>query len=109
MIREDIMRREQIASQVFAEFGFALLHTRTKGVIRPSFSVCMTKNLEAFQDPYLKGIKVVFVMLVPEDENLKVNNDILGYISSLLIEEYELWMWSPEGGKRRLKTAFHDI
>lgn len=105
MIREDIMRREQIASQVFAEFGFALLHTRTKGVIRPSFSVCMTKNLEAFQDPYLKGIKVVFVMLVPEDENLKVNNDILGYISSLLIEEYEFMDVVSGGRKEEIKDC----
>ena len=105
MIREDIMRREQIASQVFAEFGFALLHTRTKGVIRPSFSVCMTKNLEAFQNPYLKGIKVVFVMLVPEDENLKVNNDILGYISSLLIEEYEFMDVVSGGRKEEIKDC----
>ncbi len=38
-IQADIMRREKIATQVFAEFGFALLHTRTKGVVRPSFAV----------------------------------------------------------------------
>lgn len=87
MIREDILRREKISTQVFAEFGFALLHTRTKGVIRPGFSVCMTKNLSAFSDPYFKGITVVFVMLVPIDERISVNNDILGYISTMLIED----------------------
>lgn len=39
IIQEDLMRREQVSSQIFAEFGFALLHTRTKGVTRPVFAV----------------------------------------------------------------------
>ena len=105
MIREDIMRREKIASQIFAEFGFALLHTRTKGVIRPSFGVCMTKDLGIFKDPYFKEIKVVFIMLVPEDENLKVNNNILGYISSLLIEEDEFMQVVSSGKKEEIKDC----
>ena len=67
MIREDIIRREQIASQVFAEFGFALFHARTKGVARPAFSICMTKDLGPFANAYFKGIRIVFVMLAPVD------------------------------------------
>lgn len=105
MIREDIRRREQIASQVFAEFGFALLHTRTKGVIRPVFNVCMTKNLGPFEDPYFKGISVVFVMLVPMDEHVQVNNDILGYISSVLIEEYEFLDVVSRGKKEEIRSS----
>ena len=102
MIREDIMRRERISSQVFAEFGFALLHTRTKGVIRPSFAVCMTKDLKAFEDPYFKGISVVFIMLVPDDEHIKINNQILGYISTLLIEEYDFMEAVLRGNKEEI-------
>ncbi|MGN1377843.1 MAG: BglG family transcription antiterminator [Dorea sp.] len=105
MIREDIMNREKIASQVFAEFGFALLHTRTKGVTRPCFGVCMTKDLKAFEDPYFKGISVVFVMLVPVDENLQINNNILGYISSMLIEEYEFMDVISRGEKEEIRDA----
>lgn len=86
-IREDIIRRERISSQIFAELGFALLHTRTQGVIRPEFSICMTKDLTAFQDLYLKGITIVFIMLVPVDEHVQVNNEIMGYISGMLIED----------------------
>lgn len=92
MIREDILRRERISTQVFAEFGFALLHIRTKGVIRPVFSVCMTRDLQAFLDPYFKGIAVVFVMLVPMDDKISVNNEILGHISSMLIEEIRSYL-----------------
>lgn len=104
MIREDLMKRERLASQVFAEFGFALLHTRTKGVIRPIFAVCMTKDLGAFQDPYFKGISIVIVMLVPVDDNLKVNNNILGYISSMLIEEYEFMDTLLRGDKEEIRA-----
>ena len=87
MIQEDLRRREKLASQIFAEFGFALLHTRSRGVIRPSFTVCMTKDLQSFKDPYFKEIKIIFIMLVPVDENLRINSEILGYISAMLIED----------------------
>lgn len=105
MIQEDIMHREKISTQVFAEFGFALLHTRTKGVIRPCFSICMTKDLKAFLDPYFKGITMVFIMLVPLDDNIKVNNSILSYISSMLIEEYEFMDVVAKGDKEEIRDT----
>lgn len=105
LIREDILRREQIATQVFAELGFALLHACTKGVIRPEFAVCMTRDLDAYRDPYFKGIKFVFIMLVPEDENLKVNRDIMGYISSMLIEDYEFLDIAARGNQEEIRSA----
>lgn len=105
IIQEDIKRRERISTQIFAEFGFALLHTRTKGVIRPSFSICMTKDLGAFQDLYFKGITMVFIMLVPIDDNLKVNNGILSHISSMLIEEYEFLDIVAKGDKEEIRDV----
>lgn len=103
MIQADIEEREKIASQVFAEFGFALLHTRTKGVMRPSFSVCLTKDGKAFKDPYFKGISVVLVMLLPVDENIRINSDILGYISSSLIEDYDFLLTITGGDKPKIE------
>ena len=103
MIQADIEEREKIASQVFAEFGFALLHTRTKGVMRPSFSVCLTKDGKAFKDPYFKGISVVLVMLLPVDENIRTNSDILGYISSSLIEDYDFLLTITGGDKPKIE------
>lgn len=105
MIQEDLKKREQISTQVFAEFGFALLHTRTRGVIRPCFGICMTKNLRIFEDAYMKGISVVYIMLVPEDDNLKVNNDILGYISSMLIEEFEFFEVVARGDREEIRSV----
>lgn len=105
MIQEDLRRREKISSQIFAEFEFALLHTRTKGVVRPSFTVCMTKDLQTFADPYFKGIRVVFIMLLPVDENVKVNSEILGYISSVLIEDYSFMNTVLTGDRQAIQDA----
>lgn len=105
IIREDLLRREKIATQVFAEFGFALLHTRTKGVIRPTFAICMTKDLKCYEDPYMKGIDIVFIMLVPVDGHLQANSDIMGYISTILIEEYDFTDTVRRGNKEEIRTA----
>ncbi len=75
------------------------MHTRTKGVTRPGFSVWLTKDKKAFHDPYFKGINVVFVMLLPVDDNIKINSEILGFISSSLIEDYDFLMDMAEGEK----------
>lgn len=88
-IREDLKRREQLSSQVFPDFGFALFHTRTTGVARPCFSVCVTSDGTPFTDPYFRGISAAVIMLVPKDENLKENSEILGFLSEKLIEDEE--------------------
>lgn len=105
MIQEDIRKREKIGSQIFAEFGFALLHTRTRGVMRPSFTVCMTRDLKPFRDPYFKNIQVVFIMLLPVDENVKINSEILGYISTVLIEDYLFMETVLQGNKEEIRDA----
>lgn len=105
MIRDDLMRREQVSSQIFAEFGFALLHTRTKGVTRPTFAVCMTKDLTAFADPYFKQINVVFIMLVPVDDLVKINNDIMGHISAMLIEDPDFLITAQRGEKEEIRSV----
>lgn len=105
MIQEAIEERERLGSQIFAEFGFALLHTRTKGVTRPGFSVWLTKDKKAFDNPYFKGISVVLVMLLPIDDNIKVNSEILGYISSSLIEDYDFLTTITGGNKAEIQSA----
>lgn len=104
IIQEDLMRREQVSSQIFAEFGFALLHTRTRGVTRPAFAVCMPEGETAFQDPYFKEIRVAFVMLVPDDELVKINNDIMGHISGMLIEEPEFMEVTEQGDREQIRA-----
>lgn len=87
MIQEDIRHRESLGTQVFSELGFALLHTRTRGVLRPNFSLCFTKDKGVFANPYFNGIGAVVIMLLPEDEHIRENREILGYLSEQFIEE----------------------
>lgn len=108
IIQEDIQRRERMGTQIFSEFGFALLHTRTKGVIRPCFTVWRTRDRKPFTDSYFKGINVVLVMLLPVDEHVRVNSDILGFISSTLIEEYDFLDIILNGEKEEIRNVLSD-
>lgn len=102
-IQRAIEAREKLGSQIFSEFGFALLHTRTEGVTRPTFTVWMPKGEKCFVDPYFKGIQVVFVMLLPVDDNIKMNSEILGFISSTLIEDYDFFLTMAGGNVADIK------
>lgn len=86
-IQKDILNREKIGTQIIPEMGFALLHCVTKGVLKPIFSICITKDRKEFKDPYFKNIRTVIIMLIPDDENKKENSNILGYISESIIDD----------------------
>lgn len=104
IIIRDIRNRERISSQIFAEFGFALLHSRSLGVIRPTLAVCVPEKEFHFKDPYFKEIKVAFVMLIPEDENIDINGEILGYLSNLLLEEEIFLETAAKGNKEEIQN-----
>ncbi len=87
IIIQDLKNRESISSQVLAEFGFALLHARTTGVNQPIVTIYVPDSSDIFTDVYFKKIRVVFVILIPDDENLEINGELLGYISSAIIED----------------------
>lgn len=108
MIVGDLARREQISSQIFAEFGFALLHTRTGGVKRPGFAVCLPEGGRIFQDGYFKGIGVVFVMLVPLDDCLEVDTGIMGSISSMLIEKPDFLAMAAGGDEEQIRRELSE-
>ena len=64
----------------------------------------MPEGNAAFVDPYFKQITVAFVMLVPNDELVKINNDIMGHISGMLIEEPEFMEVAEQGDKEQIRT-----
>uniref|UniRef100_UPI000AB5B4EC hypothetical protein n=1 Tax=Clostridium sp. NkU-1 TaxID=1095009 RepID=UPI000AB5B4EC len=73
-------------------------------MVKPVFSVCQTKDGEAFRDPYFKGVCVVLVMLVPKDDHEAENSDILGVLSERLIEEEEFLEAVRHGGKEEIRA-----
>lgn len=103
-IQEELVRREKLGTQVFVDFGFALLHTKTKGVVKPSFSVCLTKGFVPFKDPYFQGIGTVIVMLLPDDEHVNENREILGFLSETLVEEDEFVDSIERGNKEEIQA-----
>ena len=103
MIVDALAKREQVSSHIFAEFGFALLHARTNGVTHPSFAVCLPEGGSCFQNSYFKEISVVLVMLVPVDDSLEVNTGVMGYLSSMLIEEPDFLAMAAGGGEEIIR------
>ena len=89
ILKEDILKRESLMSQIFPELKIALLHCRTKAVDEVAFYTCRTKEGTPFLDPYLKQIQTAVVMLMPVDASRKENSQMLGHISSSLLEDDE--------------------
>ncbi|SHO51805.1 BglG family transcription antiterminator [Anaerocolumna xylanovorans] len=108
-IQEDIKRREKISSQIIPEYGFALLHSRTGGVVKPNFSLCVTKDRTPFLDPYFKGIRAVVIMLIPEDDEAKVNGDTMGFVSSQLIEDTKFLNLIFKGEQEEIRDYLEKI
>lgn len=104
IIQRDIMRREKIATQIIPEYGFALLHSKTKGVLKPMFAVCLTKDLKEFRDPYFTNIKAVIIMLIPDDDNALENGEIMGHLSSKLIDSEDFLNTIFKGDKYEIKS-----
>ena len=102
-IQRDVLKREKIATQIVADMGFALLHARTNGVLEPTILFCVTKDKTPFVNPYMQGIKAVIMMLMPRDKNVKQNGQILGFISSSLIEEEDFLTTIFSGEQEQIK------
>lgn len=86
LIQKDITAREKVGTQMIPEYGFALLHTRSKGVSHPAFAICLPKEAKEFTDSKLKKIRAVIVLLMPDDQYAKENREVLGYISGSLVD-----------------------
>ncbi len=89
IIEHDILKREEIATQVIPQFEIGLFHARTKGVNSPCIYTCVSKEKTAFVHPYLQNMRAVIMMLVPYDENAEDNSRMLSSISEALFQDEE--------------------
>lgn len=101
-IKNDLLAREKLATQLVKEMGFALLHARTQGVENPIIFVSIP-NKKEFTAPYMRGIKAIILMLMPPEYHAKQNGQILGYISSSLVEDEQFLKTIFQGDKLEFK------
>lgn len=87
LIVNDLREREKMGSILLDEEQVILLHAKTSGVSAP---ICMVfrSNSSSFQDPALKGMKCIVVLLVPIRVN-PIIQEMMSRISAGLLENAE--------------------
>lgn len=116
LLKADVLRREQIMSQIFPEMGFALFHCRTKAVREAAFYTATPEQGDCFIHPQMKQIKAAVMLLMPQDADKVRDTEILGHISSSFAEDTSFLniIFAGEEDKVRkklqkiLKTYFND-
>ena len=84
-LRDGIVQREQLNSQIFPDLGIALLHCRSGAVREPVFISCTPRNGSSFTDPYFKGISAALLMVMPIDDDRNMHAEVLGSISGAMV------------------------
>lgn len=103
LIFNDLLAREKISSQVVDSYQFALLHAKTDGVANPVFAVILP-NHPPFASEYLKGAVLAVVMLIPKGSGGKAHSQMMGKLSSALIED-EDFLNALKSGNREVSYA----
>lgn len=107
----DLMRREEIATQVIPDLKIVLLHARTKGVEFPIFSLLMPQS-GVFTKSYLQEAKSCLLVLIP-GKCPKGIQEIIGILSGALIDDQAFLHAVQQGDKasvyERLETEITDF
>ncbi len=109
LVVQTILNREQMYTQVFEDLGIALFHGISQGVSNCSVQLCVTEQLKAFQDERLKGIHTVLMIVVPNGQDLKSQIDILGYLSSSLINHKKFLEVLKKGEEKEVQEALRNV
>lgn len=83
-IEKKIIQREQIGSQIFPEYQFALFHCQAP--VERSVVLSLHAQGKTFTDSKLKDVLSVLFMVIPDSVQLKANQKLFGHISSSLIQ-----------------------
>lgn len=87
LLKQDLLLREEVMSQIFPEMEFALFHCKSRAIKENGFYCCIPKGGAVFEAKEWKQIKAVVFLLMPDDENRKINSEILGYISGSFVDK----------------------
>lgn len=109
MLYNDLQAREKLMSQIFVEQQFALLHCITKGVDNNCFYVCNPEGSDHFMHPYMKKIRSVIVMLMPDNKYSTISGKMLGAISSSFISDRAFMIKIFEGNELEITHCLGEI
>lgn len=105
----EIMAREQIMSQVFPEIGIALLHTRSRAVKECEIVTASGENQMPFDGEGLENVQAAICMVIPIDEHKKENSEMLGRISSAIIEDEYFLSDIQNGREDAIRNRLQEI
>lgn len=105
-IYNDLIKREELSTQVIPEFEFVLLHSKTKGVDASKF-ILIKPTSTHFEDKYFSNSKVIVAMLIPEDDPRGVL--AISSISSALFDDELLLNDIKSGNKQAIKSYIEKI
>lgn len=106
-LQQELFKREELGSNVYHEFRFALFHCSTHVVDTCQIKIIRPNDLE-FIDPTLKNIKIVLIMLVPKD-NSKAKQNMMSYITTMILEDEAFFNSLTVSSLEIVKEAIHEI
>ncbi len=109
VLSADIIAREQVMSQLFPEIGIALFHCRSKAVRECNIVTAGTGDRQGFADESLSGIEAALCMTMPVDENRQQNAEMLGRVSSAIIEDEDFLAAIKRGDEEEIQKKLQKI
>ncbi|MDR1538901.1 MAG: PRD domain-containing protein [Clostridiales bacterium] len=103
LIKDGLIERERLSTQVVPEIGFVLLHCRTDGAEIPRFALICPKGGK-FTDPHFKGAKSCALMLMPKASS-RERLEMMGAISSAMVNNDQFLEAMLSGAKEQ--TYYH--
>lgn len=109
LLKNDLMEREHIMTQVFPEMEFALFHCKTEAVKEPAFYTCRPSSGNCFTSAYMKNVKSIIILLMPRSIDGRRSTELLGHISGSLVEDTDFLDEILRGDEQKIRSNLQRI
>lgn len=109
VLKTELMAREEIMTQIFKEMGFALFHCRSRAVREPLFYTLHPTKGNYFTHNQMKEIKAAILLLIPENDSRNQNAQMLGCISSALVDGRDFLETIFRGEEAEIREGLQEI
>ncbi len=109
VLRADLTSREKVMSQIFPELGVGLFHCNSRAVRESQVITAGVSDDDYFSSPQLKGIHTVLCMIIPYDDERRQNAQLMGRISSALVEDEDFLEILKNEDEEGIRKKLQDI